>query len=230
MSNQNQAQPASDAAKRVIELWNAAGNSIFLTVDTEDGPNPPEIIVNVRSSEERYVETAKRDVSFLALLLETASLQRIPLAKNSDGEYTPTEEGQALLEESGKSSDVTSCLLMVLSMAFIDTKAIDEMSPEDLLTILQALSEATEQSVDDEPSEKLDIREKVIAKEDGRDVRHITINVLSSSDEKENELKALKEEFVRLHKAGQITVRLKPYTEEEIQAFQNHFSSGDAAE
>lgn len=227
MTHQNQ-QPASAAAKRIIELWNASNNSFFMTVEAEDGPNPPEILVNVRSNDENLVRAAKKDLHFLARLMETATIQHIQLAKNAKGELKPTEEGQKALDDSGKSSSVTSVLLMTLAMVFIEEpKDSEEISEEDMLTMLQLLAQgmAESDSDNDETAGSLQIREKVIDKENGKDIKHITINVLSEDPDADKNLKALQEEFVNLYKAEKITVQLKPYTQEEIEALQKSFGS-----
>ncbi|MBX9878034.1 MAG: hypothetical protein K2Y22_06200 [Candidatus Obscuribacterales bacterium] len=219
MTNQDQPQPASEAAKQLIQLWNSACNSFFLTVETEDGPNPPEIVVNVRSSEESYVRAAERDIRVLSRIMETAGVQTIPVEQDAAGKWVPTAEGQKTIDESGERTDLTGALLMTLAMVFIDTKALNEVSVEDLLAVLQAMSSEGEESEAEEPTYSLQIRSKNISKEAGKEITHITINVLSDTDEEEKKLKALQEEFVRLYKSGKITVRLKPYTDEEKSRF-----------
>lgn len=220
MTNNNEAKPASKAAKQLISLWNASLNSIFMTVDVEDGPNPPEIVVNVRSNEADKLRVGKKDLSFLARIMETSTIQHIPLVKNADGQPKPTEEGQKLLDESGQSSDVTLALLMTLAMAFIEEpESSDDVSEDDLMAMLLVMAEATGHSTADIPTESLQIREKVVGKEDGKDVRHITINVLSEKSDADSNLRNLQTEFVALYKAGKITVALKPYTQEEVDSF-----------
>lgn len=220
MNNQNQAQPASDAAKRVIELWNASINSFFLTMEAEDGPNPPEIVVNVRSGEESYLGVAQRQLSYLARIMETATVEHVPLAKNAEGKLQPTDAGQKALDESGESTDLTFTLLMTLCMVFVDTKALEGVSEEELLAALVPLNEETDESSGEVSTGSLEIREKVIGNKDGAEVKHITFNVLAESEDECKDLRALQKEFVSLYKSGKITCALKPYTEEEAKAFQ----------
>jgi len=220
MTNQNQSQPASNYAKQLISLWNSSLNSFFIQVEVEDGPNPPELVVNVRSSEKSYVATVKKEVSLLGRIMETATIQRIPIAKNGEGEWVPTTEGQKMLEESGTKSDYGFYLNMALKMAMIDTSALDELSAEDFLSALQALPEEdSAESTDEQPSIAYDVREKIIGEEDGQEITHLTINVLANDETELNELTTLQKEIAQLHKDGKITVQLKPYTEDERKAF-----------
>lgn len=210
MTNQSQSQPASIYAKQLISLWNSSLNSFFIKVEVEDGPNPPELVVNVCSSNESYLKTVKNEVSLLGRIMETATIQRIPVAQNEERQWVPTAEGQKMLDESGTESDYGMYLNMALKMALIDSSELDELSAEDLLSVLQKLPEADAVKSDDQPpSMAYDVREKIIGEKDGREITHLTINVLDNDETELTELTTLQKEFAQLHKDGKISVQLK---------------------